>query len=247
MRNVFTLCLCLCFSSNAFAGQVLVSLGDSITRGFNAKRLGDNTSFSWATGEEVHSFWERLSPQSGDRVYNLAVVGAQSGDIGTQLLFMPEVPTHVTMLIGANDMCRNKPLEHTIANIKDNISAIYKRGANIALTVVPIPKISSVYYAKKDERWCRFVWSISGLCSGFIGIHTSEEVILENQRLLDGLNSAILEIVGQFNSTNEHPRIRFNPEIGIAELFNDDISDIDCFHPSIKGQQRIADMVEESY
>ena len=241
MRNV-VLGLCLCISSTAFGRQVLASFGDSITRGFNAKKIGENTAYNWASGNEISSYWESLFPSHGDRAYNLAIVGATSGVVKLELLALSEIPTHATLLIGANDACYNLPLEDTLSNIKDVIQSLYSRNKDVILTVSPVPRISSIYYAKKNELWCRTVWAVSGICAGFLSPFISDELRNDNQYKLDMFNLSLEEYVNEVNAKEEHPRIHFNPAIGIGDLFSSDVSDIDCFHPSVAGQQRLSDL-----
>jgi lysophospholipase L1-like esterase len=93
----------------------MASMGDSITRGFNACGFYvDCTSRSWSTGSNatVNSHYRRLRAVNPSLVaYNDAKSGAKVADMAGQAqTAVSQGADYVTILIGANDACASSDL-----------------------------------------------------------------------------------------------------------------------------------------
>src|SRR5688500_14883985 len=112
---VAALAAALAVSAPAAAPPVpssMSSLGDSITRGFNACGwYVDCTSRSWSTGGSVNSHYTRiraLQPAITGRNFNDARTGARMADLNGQAqTAVARGVQYVTILVGANDACRS--------------------------------------------------------------------------------------------------------------------------------------------
>lgn len=223
--------------------KTLVALGDSITQGFNASRLGNNPEYSWATGSAIDSLFQRMQPSEQDRAVDLAVSGATSSQMLWQVPFLPNDTTDLTILIGGNDACMGFH-EDTVGNVRKALYIVNKLAPAASVTVSPVPRISSVFHVKKDRVWCRVFWTITGLCSGFLSPLTHDDTRQANQEKLDDLNQDLGTLVQDLNRSEfKNSPIKFARSVGETNLYDYDVSNLDCFHPSVQGQQRLADLV----
>ena len=91
----------------------MASLGDSITRGFNACGFYfDCTSRSWSTGSysSVNSHYRRLAAVRSLSAYNDAKTGAKIGALpGQATTAVSQGVQYATVLLGANDACTSSP------------------------------------------------------------------------------------------------------------------------------------------
>src|SRR5687768_4159053 len=93
IRTIAFMSLCVAGAARAerdgLAACRAGAIGDSISTGFNAQRLGDNRDLSWATGTkpEIDSHLKKISTQLGAPVVgrNEAVAGSTVHDLGDQI------------------------------------------------------------------------------------------------------------------------------------------------------------------
>jgi lysophospholipase L1-like esterase len=148
----------------------MASLGDSITRGFNACGwYVDCTSRSWSTGSygPVNSHYLRIvatNPAMSGHAHNDARSGARVSDLNRQAqLAVSQNVEYVTILIGANDACTSSESRMTTV-------AAYESRFRTAMTtldtglprarifVASIPDIKRLWFIGNDSFAARSAW-----------------------------------------------------------------------------------------
>lgn len=227
--------------------QILGALGDSISAGFNAKRLGDNRELSWSTGDSalVQSHLKRLedflhAPIAG---VNEAIAGSVAANLERQTTrLLPHNPSFVTIDIGANDVCAWTPDNHETAvmqfetDVRASIQRLVDANAQVRVTIVPIPNVYNLWEVAHDQPGCQMRWDIIGLCGRLLGSQrTQAERLAFLDRLQEG-NDALSRIA------SDYPQHVLFDEHALETPFTwEHISPLDCFHPSVLGQNLIAE------
>lgn len=225
-----------------------VSVGDSITSGFNTKYIGDiaNRKYSWSTGDSrrvashFNKLKELLLTQTIDRK-NVAKSRSTSFDLAKQLnkVNFPRID-YMTVLIGANDVC-DWGIDHRndLARFKDNVSEIITTviGQNEQVKII-IPAVPDMYhlYQIGKER-CQFKWNMFGVCPKLLH---SRRTTAERQdfraRLIDA-NQVLAEL-----AADHIDNVKYVGELFDFRFSIEHTSSIDCFHPSVSGQGVLADI-----
>jgi lysophospholipase L1-like esterase len=232
--------------------SAMVSLGDSITRGFNACGwFYDCTSRSWSTGagNGVTSHFERLQAldPTMQSAYNRARSGAKMGELAAQAdNAVATGAGYVTILMGANDACTSS--ESTMTPVAD-----YRAQFEAAMTtlsaglpdaqvfVASVPDIYRLWYVGKDSSSARYAWSTYGICQSMLEnpTSTSEEDEARRQRVRQRVidfNAQLAEVCAA------HADCRFDDNVTFSYPFElDHLSGWDYFHPNTTGQNILAE------
>ena len=197
----------------------LVALGSSLTRASNVStdKQGENNDYSFSIGTKIDSLYLYLRNQdSGLAVVNLASPGAEMRDILERQLpaALPENPKYISIDPGA-DVVSSNP---SVSRFKKDLSEILEK-INPATVVFLFSYPNFTKMRTADFLSCR---------------ENKVNVNLENlsEKNVLAFNQAMKEaVVGKSN-------IIF---IDIYDLLGaGDISDYDCLHINISGQQKIA-------
>jgi len=266
----------LLFSYNAAAlvsGQSapkrIFSIGDSITRAYDAYLPKDNLNISWANG--YYGFWQKLLGLPniyshyqrirsaygswGTRNVTVAANGASMANFPDMAAIVAGTnSTYVPVLLGANDIC-SSPIWHLPEN--GAFETNFRNGMNALVANLPdgatiyvaaIPDIEQVYQVglTKDALGlvsCPVVWTLNHICQSMLALwNTPEDRDYVTSRI-QGYNEILKRV------TQEYPEIASNLGrklfISFTRVTNDafsasEISDIDCFHPSELGQKTIS-------
>lgn len=231
------------------------SLGDSITRGFNACGwYVDCTSRSFSTGDNssVNSHYLRIraaNPAINGRNHNDSQTGADSFDLAGQAnAAVSRGVQYVTVLIGANDACTGSESSMTpVGTFRSNIDAGLNRlrsglpGAQVF--VISVPDIQRLWSVGRGSGSARTAWSLFGICQSMLANPTSNaqaDVDRRNrvrQRVVD-YNSQLAQACAAYG-----PNCRFdnNAVFGYPFALNQ-LSTWDYFHPNATGQQVLANV-----
>ncbi|MEV6811214.1 SGNH/GDSL hydrolase family protein [Micromonospora sp. NPDC051296] len=231
----------------------MASLGDSITRGFNACGwYVDCTSRSFSTGDysTVNSHYLRIravSPGINGRNNNAARTGAKSADLyGQAGTAVSQGVGYVTILIGANDACTSSESTMTsVAAFRANIDSALNRLKtglpNARVFVISIPDVHRLWSVGKDSGSARTAWSLFGICQSILANPTSTaqaDVDRRNrvrQRVID-FNGQLAAACTAYGSNCKHDgNAVFGYPFTLAQL-----SGWDYFHPNATGQQVLA-------
>lgn len=196
-----------------------VALGSSITKANNlsSKLTGDHPEYSFATGTKINSLFSFLKGQGENlTAVNLAESGADSDDVLHKQVpnAVSYHPKYVTI-----DMTTDILKDVTPINLERNLTEIVKMfesdDAIILIGSYPnIPLLRSASYPACIEDKLRV---------GFDKL-TSEEIRTFNQMISDFASENNLIFVDLY-----------------SVLSPSDVSDYDCVHPNIEGQEKLAE------
>ncbi|TDB77718.1 GDSL-type esterase/lipase family protein [Micromonospora sp. KC723] len=243
-------------SPAADAGQppaAMASIGDSITRGFNACGwYVDCTSRSFSTGDHsaVNSHYLRIravAPAIQGRNHNHARTGAKSADMyGQAGSAVSQGVGYVTMLVGANDACTGSestmtPVSTFRANIDNALDRLRAGLPGARVAVISIPDIHRLWQVGKDSSSARNAWSLFGICQSMLANPTSTlpaDVGRRDrvrQRVVD-YNTQLAQACAAYG-----PNCDFDDNAVFRYPFAlSQVSTWDYFHPNASGQAVLA-------
>jgi lysophospholipase L1-like esterase len=223
----------------------IASLGDSITRGFDAcSVLSDCPKVSWSTGTDVNSLAQRL--RSGARSWNYARTGAVMADLPGQLAAAAaRKPQLVTVMIGANDACRNSVADMTpTAEFRSTFaSALTRLRREVPKTqvyVASVPDLKRLWSEGRKNVLGRQIWKL-GLCPSMLKDSDAMDAASTERRQrvderVDAYNGVLKDVCGR------DPLCRYDDAVHNYRFTERELSKWDWFHPSKAGQQRLAAM-----
>ncbi|GAA3780486.1 SGNH/GDSL hydrolase family protein [Plantactinospora mayteni] len=233
----------------------MASLGDSITRGFNACGwYVDCPSRSFSTGDDsgVNSHYLRiraLNPAINGRNHNDGETGATSSDMaGQAATAVSQGVGYVTMLIGANDACASSESGMTsVSTFRNNIDAALGRIRsglpNARVFVISVPDIQRLWSVGRGNLAARTAWSLFGICQSMLASPTSnaqadvDRRSRVRQRVVD-YNSQLAQACAAYGSN-----CAFDGNAVFGYPFTlGQLSGWDYFHPNASGQQVLAEI-----
>ncbi|KKK05651.1 GDSL-type esterase/lipase family protein [Micromonospora sp. HK10] len=231
----------------------MASLGDSITRGFNACGwYSDCTSRSFSTGDytSVNSHYLRIravEPAIQGRNHNDAKTGAKSADMyGQAGSAVSQGVQYVTMLIGANDACTGSESSMTAvttfrANIDSALNRIRAGLPDARVAVLSIPDIQRLWSVGKGSSSARTAWSLFGICQSMLANPTSTSQADVDRR------ARVRQRVVDYNTQLAQACAAYGPNCDFDDnaVFNypfslSQVSSWDYFHPNSSGQAVLA-------
>lgn len=227
----------------------MAALGDSITRAYDACAipLKDCPSKSWATGDDVDSQAKRLGVPR-DAVHNNARTGARMSDLtGQARTAVGQRVEYVTVLMGANDACRDKESQMTSVadyerQFREGLAVLRDGLPGVRVLVVSVPDIARLWEVARGERMARVVWS-RGICQTMLADPESTKPgdVERRQRVRDRVtayNDVLRRVCGEWVG-----QCRYDGGVVNAHQFGKgDLSHWDWFHPGGKGQGILADL-----
>ncbi|GIF62860.1 lipoprotein [Asanoa ishikariensis] len=231
----------------------MASMGDSITRGFNACGFYfDCTSRSFSTGSEsgVNSHYLRIRAKNSainGKNYNQAASGAKADDMpGQATATVGRNPAYVTILIGANDACTSSESSMTaVSTFRGHIDtalATLKSGLpNARVAVISIPDIKRLWEVGRTSGTARTAWSLFGICKSMLANPTSTAAADTQRR------DRVRQRVVDFNTQLAQACAAYGPNCDFDgnAVFNypfafSQVSGWDYFHPNTAGQAALA-------
>ncbi len=196
----------------------LVALGSSLTRASNlsSEKQGENENYSFSVGTKIDSLYLHLKKSGDLKAVNLAFPGAEMRDVLERQLpkALKENPKFISLDPGADIVGH----ESSISDYKQCLSQIIKE-INPETTVFLFTYPNFIKMRSANYASCR---------ENKIGVN------LENlsEARVQEFNQAIKEAVARKNN------------IILVDLYDllgpEDISDYDCLHINISGQEKIA-------
>lgn len=226
----------------------VAALGDSITRGYDAcSLLTDCPSVSWATGTRrtVDSVAERLGSGAAGRNWNLAVSGARMADLRDQAeRAAADRPALVTVLMGANDACRDHLSDMTSpALFRTQFTAametLHRDSPRTQVYVASIPDLMRLWSVGRTNMLGRQVWKL-GICPTMLADATNTDAADTARRTavrdrVVAYNSALAQVCGHY------PLCRYDGGAVFRAAFSPtELSPWDWFHPNSRGQAQLA-------
>ncbi len=233
----------------------MASLGDSITRGFNACGwYTDCEERSWSTGDDstVNSHYLRIlakNPAISGRNYNDAKTGADAADLAGQAgTAVGQGAEYVTILIGANDACTDSESEMTpVPDFRSQIdSALATLGSGLPsakVLILSVPDLKRLWEIGKDSSGARTAWDTFNICQSMLANPTSTDPEDEarrdrvRQQVID-YNAQLAEACQAYGANCKFDgNAVFNYPFELSQL-----SGWDFFHPDIEGQHVLAEI-----
>lgn len=231
----------------------MASMGDSITRGFNASGFFSDwpsRSFSTGTNTGVSSHYRKIlakNPAISGRNFNDAVSGANAADMpGQATTVVGRSVQYVTILIGANDACTSSEATMTsVAGFRASIDTALntlKTGLPSAkIALISVPDVKRLWQVGKDNSSARNTWSLFGICQSLLANPTSTAAADEDRR------NRVRQRVIDFNTQLAQACAVYGPNCDFDDnaVFNfpfalANVSTWDYFHPNVSGQNALA-------
>jgi lysophospholipase L1-like esterase len=231
----------------------MASLGDSISRGFNACGwFVDCTSRSFSTGSDtgVNSHYLRIravNPAINGHNLNDAKTGAKAIDMAGQAqTAVGQGVQYVTMLIGANDACTSsESTMTTVTTFRGQIDAalttLHNGLPNARVFVASVPDIKRLWQIGSVNATARGIWGLFGICQSMLANPTSTAAAdvarrdRVRQRVID-FNTQLAQACAAYGANCKFDN---NAVFGYPFILTQ-ISTWDYFHPNTSGQLVLA-------
>lgn len=238
--------------------QIYTALGDSITQAANACNPWEECpEKSWATGNyktfinQTVTIKEHLEALSGKPVttYNNARSYTKVNDLPNQAqTAVAQKAEFVTILSGANDVCA--PTEEEITSdeqfrksVQETLNIFQTQLPKTKILIVSIPNIYTLWETNHTNETAIRKWVSANLCGSMLANPTSLAVEDEERRQrvlkrIEGFNTILEE------ECSKNQNCLFDAETVFKTVFTEEeLSPVDYFHPSQKGQQLLANKV----
>ncbi|HEY8534503.1 MAG TPA: GDSL-type esterase/lipase family protein [Micromonospora sp.] len=232
----------------------MAALGDSITAGYGScLTLVACRRNSWSTGDgiRVRSHYHRiveLNPAMRGNAHNYAFPGARAADLRAQAeAAVRDKVEYVTVLIGANDACRQRiedmtPVDEFRAHIDRALEVLRTGLPRARVLVVSIPNLYRLWQVgHTDDRAVR-AWS-RGICPALLAEPRStaaEDVARRTafRKRVAAYNAELAAACRAYGSRCRYDggavhRARFDLTM---------LNPLDYFHPNREGQNALADV-----
>jgi len=231
----------------------IASMGDSISRGFNACGWYvdcPSRSFSTGTTSSVNSHYLRILAKNAainGHNFNDAKSGAKAADMPGQAdKAVGQGAAYVTILIGANDACTSSESSMTSvsayrASIDTALGRLKTGLPNAKVLLVSIPDIKRLWQVGKGNLGALTAWSLFGVCQSMLANPTSTATA-DNQRR-DRVRQRVIDFNGQLAAACA--AYGANCAFDGNAVFNypfvlSQVSQWDYFHPNESGQGVLA-------
>lgn len=231
----------------------MASMGDSITRGFNASGwYSDSPSRSFSTGTDsvVNSHYRRIlavNPAISGKNFNDGKSGAKASDMAGQAnTAVSQNVQYVTILIGANDACTSSEASMTsIATYRaqiDSALATLKSGLpNAKVALMSVPNVWRLWEVGHVSSSARNTWSLFGICQSLLANSNStaqadvDRRARVRQRVVD-FNTSLAQACAAYGANCDFDgNAVFNYPFVLSQ-----VSTWDYFHPNRSGQAVLA-------
>ncbi|WP_405712359.1 MULTISPECIES: SGNH/GDSL hydrolase family protein [unclassified Streptomyces] len=230
----------------------VAAVGDSITRGFDAcSVLADCPEVSWATGTDsgVRSLAVRLLGASGAaaRSWNHAETGARIAQLPEQMASAAkERPDLVTVMIGANDACRDSarymtPVADFRASFEASMRQLRAGAPKAQVYVSSVPDLQRLWSTGRGNALGKQIWKL-GICRSMLGDADDMGAPATARR------ASVRERVVAYNEVLREVcakdlRCRYDGGAVFDYPFTGkQLSQWDWFHPGRDGQARLAEI-----
>jgi len=232
----------------------MAAIGDSITQAVDVCCFyGTWPGHSWATGnvplDGIASHYERIraeNPAIRGHRWNNAVSGARMADApGQARRTVEQGAEYVTILMGANDLCGwdgaltptatfRAQFRKTLAILRDGLPGSH-------VFVASIPNLYQLWSVLRTHPLAQAVWQAADICPSMLDFFNSpadRRAVIDRQR---ELNDALRDVCASW------PRCRFDNYLTYDYDFTrDQVSRLDFFHPSLRGQATLAALTWEA-
>jgi hypothetical protein len=203
--------------------------------------LFEAPKYVFADGASIQSVKRRIQATGKDVIsYNYAVSGATALDVLTrqaiQVVNQKRRPNVTLLMIGANDIGTNVPVEKALDNVGWILRAVTQVSDRVVL--IPLPKLYLLHgnVAHLRNRFfikCSKVWSTLGLLKPLTV--DGGKRLAENQAWIEKYNAGLMTMAG--------PKVVVAIDVANMEPTPNYVSRVDCLHVPKLGHEKIASMV----
>ena len=257
MNLNYILTALLIFNANLHAEEFnMASIGDSVSKAYNAESFFSNESLNWSSGlgpkknkngETFSSHYRKIQKMFPDKkveAINVAIPGSTTRSLKRQvkkLLKKGKRIDYATILTGANNLCRirknhDEKINKMQLEMKNAVQKLIDHNPKIKIVLVPIPNLESLYDAMKEKRKCRRIWNFVPLCKQFLRKKISQEKRDEFLNRVEKANKGLEKVANEYKDN-----VFFNIHLSFIEFGEESISNLDCFHPNKQGQSLISE------
>ena len=229
------------------------SLGDSITRAFNACGwYVDCPSRSWSTGDygSVNSHYLRIrakNPAINGRNYNDSRSGAKMTALNGQAqTAVSRGVQYVTIELGANDACTSTEAGMTAvttyrAQLDAALNTLKTGLPNAAVFIASVPDIKRLWFIGKDNSSARYAWSQFGICQSMLANpqSTAQADVDRRNRVQQRVRDYNTQISQACTAYGVNCKFDGNAVFNYQFVLSQ-VSGWDYFHPNTTGQQVLA-------
>ena len=254
----------------------LSSTGDSITEAIDAELILANHWASWANGytnfwtwlfgyTNVNSHNQRITAEfgrSGRKNFMEAVSGQNSTHLDAQTqASVNHAASYVTMFMGHNDVCKGSfadmpTVPEFEANVRaglDNLKNGLPNGATVYVqAIVDIYKLWELGDQLTAFGFidCRILWATSLInlfpCATMLSPANSEADRQFTRSMNIAYNQVLEDLVAEYEANDPHHHYAFTDVTFDYDFVPDEVSGIDCFHPSALGQKNLSRVTWEA-
>lgn len=232
----------------------IASMGDSISRAASTTTgsTGDVIANSWSTGTgtKVNSHYNRIKAAAGaPAVANAAKSGSTSGDLVRQAkLVVSNKAQYVTIISGGNDICGASSLTAMTptatykTNMRNALKTLGTSTAKPEVLLASSPSLLKLYNLGSNSAAAKRVWVGGDVCSIMFGAPDDKSAAATSRRnsveqRMQAYNTAAKEVCAEFAFCSFDDGAVYG-----IDLKPEDISTVDFFHPSVAGQNKIANV-----
>jgi lysophospholipase L1-like esterase len=255
-------------SAGFFADTDLRDFAAQVNRGPGSGWFEHKDSYSWASGDEISSHFEKLrnavlleEPGAELEVQNFAASGNVAENIPDQAEEIVQAMhdgnyravKYITLFIGANDACSTQtsggtPDDEMAQSLMKGFEALsqIEQSEPIRVLVVGLPKIPSLAEANIRESStllglsCHFVRDeVLGTCHSLLDWKNDGEYF-EKLGIVADKNAVIQSVTETAAQAFPNLQIHYTARLWNVEIKPEQLA-IDCFHPGRLGQQVLAD------
>ena len=229
----------------------MAAIGDSITQAANldGNNIGaENPEHSWSTGYDsgdiVNSHYERLrrvNKRINGNNFNDAVSGARMDDAPAQAdRAVAQGVEYVTIEMGGNDVCTSDVTNMTtVASYESNFRLTMQKLTtgipNAKIYVLSVPDVYQLWSLFHNDWYASWLWDTFGICQSMLDdANTEADRQAVRARNIE-FNNVLRTVCAQYTQCRYDNDGVFN-----YQFARSDVSGVDYFHPSLRGQANIA-------
>jgi lysophospholipase L1-like esterase len=226
----------------------IAAIGDSITQAVDVCCFyGNWPGHSWSTGyvpfDGIASHYERIrarNPAILGRRHNNAVSGARMADAPDQARrTVAQGAQYVTILMGANDLCgwdgTLTPRATFQAQFAETLDILRTGLPDTRVFVASIPNLHQLWSILRGDPVAQLVWQAAGICPSMLDARNSpadRQAVVDRER---ELNAVLESVCASWSNCRFDNYLTYN-----YDFTRDQVSRLDYFHPSLKGQATLA-------
>ena len=111
---------------------------------------------------------------------------------------------------------------------------LYSQDKPPHVVVSSLAKVSDLYDVGRNDDWCTFIWSIGDICR--VVTSGDQDYIAQADQRTKEYNEVLASYSAEYGYT-------YVSQIYETQFSLKDLSDFDCFHPNVTGQNKIADIL----